>query len=300
MFEHPRIRGEVFVRMPFDGDLQPHDSGWTIKVEPSPSISEQSRLWSPAQRLAYHEIAAGVAYHAVTAIQSNALRKRREALSLEQGVARYFFRQIRNEHNTICITIFAIHFDDPNDDHDPDGGAPAPRPLDPLVLNVSGAGNSYAIDYVEGVLPRPRHTNRIDQFILTYTARDVRTSTHDTIGSARYSLAESFRISDDLVSQNYLLRSHAIVEELFAKHAILRIRQLSYCDTISFIDRTGGADGTISGGIERLGQNPNKDAEITTEAIEATEAQCDFLLPSTASRNLPKLYTQQIYPSGLP
>ena len=84
MFEHPRIRGEVFVRMPFDGDLQPHDSGWTIKVEPSPSISEQSRLWSPAQRLAYHEIAAGVAYHAVTAIQSNALRKRREALSRYQ------------------------------------------------------------------------------------------------------------------------------------------------------------------------------------------------------------------------
>jgi hypothetical protein len=286
--------------MPFDGDLQPQDSGWTIKVEPSPSISEQSRLWSPAQRLAYHEIAASVAFHAVTAIQNNALRRCREALSLEQGVARYFFRQIRNEHNTIRITIFEIHFHDPNDDHDPDGGAPAPRPLDPLVLNVSGAGNRYAIDYVEGVLPPPRHTNRISQFKLTYMACDMRTSTRGTIGSARYSSAELYRFNHDLVSQNYWPRPQAVAAEPFTKHVIWRIRKLSNCDTISIIGRTASPGGTISGGIERLGQNPDKDADITTEAIEAADTQCDFLLPSIAFCNSPKLYTQQIYPSGLP
>ena len=161
--------------MPFDGDLQPHDSGWTIKVEPSPLISEQSQLWSPAQRLAYHDIAAGVAFQAVTAIQNNTLRTRRERLPLPQGVARYFFRQLRNQHNTICITIFEIHFYDPNDDHDPDGGARSLRPLDPLVLNVSGAGKRYSIDYVEGVLPRPPRKDRniLGEFMISHFKSDL-------------------------------------------------------------------------------------------------------------------------------
>jgi hypothetical protein len=79
-----------------------------------------------------------------------------------------------------------------------------------------------------------------------------------------------------------------------------RIRKLSNCDAISIIGRTASPGGTISGGIERLGQNPDKDADITTEAIEAADTQCDFLLPSIAFCNSPKLYTQQIYPSGLP
>src|SRR5882724_6520716 len=108
MICHPRIRGRIRQPMPFDGDLQPHDRGWTIKVEPSPVIARLWRRWSGERRDAYHQLAAWVAYDAITAIQNDRLKTRRKSLRLPEGVVGYLFRQLRREHNTILITIFEV------------------------------------------------------------------------------------------------------------------------------------------------------------------------------------------------
>jgi hypothetical protein len=149
--------------MPFDGDWQPDEQGWTIKVEPSPSILKHWRHWPSARREAYHEIAAGMAFHVVTAIQENDLATRRAGLRLPQGIVRYFLRRLRDERNCICVTIFEIDFYDPDTDpdNDPDGGAKAPAPLEPLVLDITGRGRRYAVIYVEGVFRVPPRSNTI-------------------------------------------------------------------------------------------------------------------------------------------
>jgi hypothetical protein len=124
--------------MPLIGNLQPREDDWTIRVEQSPSLLMQSLLWPTARRRAYHEVAVQVAFYAVTAIQMGALHRRRENLQLLQGDVGFFFRQIRDQHNTVHVTIFALRFNDNGDDHDPKGTRPRPRPFDPLVLNISG------------------------------------------------------------------------------------------------------------------------------------------------------------------
>ncbi len=149
--------------MPFDGDWQPDEQGWTIKVEPSPSILKHWRHWSSAQREAYHEIATGMAFHVVTAIQQDDLVTRRAGLRLPQGVVRYFLRRLRDERNCVCVTIFEIHFCDPDTDpdNDPDGGPKAPSTLEPLVLDITGRGRRYAVIYVEGVFQAPPCSNTL-------------------------------------------------------------------------------------------------------------------------------------------
>jgi hypothetical protein len=284
--------------MPFDGDLQPNDGGWTITVEPSPSISEQSQFWSTAQRLAYHQITASVAFHVVTAIQNNDLRRRREKLLLPQGDAKIFFRLLRDEYNAIRVTIFEVHFRDSDDDHDPDGGAPAPHPLDPLVLNVSGCGNRFSIDYVEGVLPRPPCTNRINRLQLAYTPFSVQVSERGSIESARYYLVELRGITH---SQNsYENWQHAAAKQASSKYASWEIERLFQND--SALSVGCGADPVVASccRMESFAQDSRKSANTITRTIIATDARYSLSLPSLAFHihKSSRIYTHQIHPSG--
>jgi hypothetical protein len=150
--------------MPLDGLMAvPQPNGWTIKVWPTPTILAQARHWSERKRKAFHKLAAAAAYKAIDAIQLNALYQRRAKVNCRGSWARYFFRVDARERRTILVTIYEFHFHDTNPDTDPDprDGNRSLSPVDLLILNVSGSGRRYSIDYVEGVLPRPPTRNLI-------------------------------------------------------------------------------------------------------------------------------------------
>ena len=91
--------------MPLDGAWDPHYNGWTIRVEPSRRVAAQWMGWSEQRRDAYNQLAADVAYDAITAIQGRFLRKRRVPRWRPSAWVFYFFRQHERRARTILITI---------------------------------------------------------------------------------------------------------------------------------------------------------------------------------------------------
>lgn len=287
--------------MPLDGPRAHQPNGWTIKVEPSPFVATQRQQWSQQRRNIYDQIAVEVAYAAITALQKRRLRTCRTSLWHVEGEAFYFFRRDRRAARTILITIFKIDFHTPDCDPDPDPGtgASAPHPLEPLVLDVSGFGRRYSIDYVEGALPLPPRTNRIDRLGFIYTTFNAPVSAHGTVDSAVYCFPPLFGIADKHNFYRGYLRLQAATTRSFAKHSSWKLDELFQHANTPSLGRTAGVV-TIFRGMERFAQNPGNGVDITTEVVGATDAQYCLLSPDIASRNSSKICTQQIYPSGLP
>ena len=282
--------------MSLTGDSRPRADRWTIRVEFSRSLFVQSLFWPTAQRRACHEVAAGVAFHVVTAIQQDALRTRRVKLfPLPQADVSYFFRQFRDEHNTIHVTIFAIFFDDSDDDHDPNGGMPAPHPFDPLVLNISGC--------VKGVLPLSRRTNRRGHMKLIFTPFNVRVTAYDVNGLAGYSLAQLCRAMHIQTRyENFLhaARENASRKATPQKRTSWKMDKLFPSSRSIYIDRASSLIDNISRGMENISIKPFIPANITARIPIYAVPRYGFSLQRLALFNSSTIRTRSIYPSGSP
>jgi hypothetical protein len=284
--------------MPLTGDSRPRADRWTIRVEFSSSLFVQSLFWPTLQQRAWHEVAAGVAFHVVNAIQQGALRRRRVILfPLPQGDVSFFLRQIPDEHNAIRVTIFEIRFNgpDPDEDPDPNGGMPAPHPFDPLVLDISGC--------VKGVLPLSRRTNRRSRLKLVFTPFDVRVTAYGVNGLAGYSVAQlcrTMRIQTDYENFMRAAREKASRKGTPQKRASWKMDKLFPSSKSIYINSALSFIGDISRGTKKLAVNPNIHANITARIPIYADARYGLSLQRLALFNASRIRTRNIYPSGSP
>jgi hypothetical protein len=291
--------------VPLDGDWDPDYNGWTIRVEPSRRIAAQWMGWSEQRRDAYRQLAADVAYDAITAIQGSLLHTRRMPRWHTLAWVFCFFRKHQHRPRTILITIYKIEFHDPDCDPDPDPrpGASAPRPLDPLILEVSGAGRLYTVDRVKsGVLPLlpRRNINRDIRTLYTqYVADNAAAYSCEIVEQLEYRFSKSTETGDNPSFHSDRLRPHADAEEPSPQPSPWEIYKSSQYKATLSIGCAPFPIGMLSG-IELFAQIPLKGAEITDEIIIAADAQYGFSLPTSAFDNPSSIYMRPIRPSGLP
>jgi hypothetical protein len=267
---------------------------WTIKVWATPQLAAERDRWSGQRQTAFHQIAADLAYMGVDAIQARFLRTRRESLWHAEGEVRYFFRRDKHARRTILITIFKIdfHFSDCDP---PKPGASAPRPLDPLVIDVSGSGKRYSIDYVEGVLPRPPRTNRIERLKYIYATDNAHVSVYELASSLGYSYPRVFCVGDDGVHNLGHLHLRKKV-----KRTAWEMSGFSRCPDASSTAGVAGPFGAISDGISRLAITLRNDVDISSTDAGTIDACHGLSLPSRGVRNTSAIQAERARRLELP
>jgi hypothetical protein len=143
--------------MPLDApSREPEPIRWTIRVELTPQLEAQSPHWSRVKREAFHQLATDAAFAVIDDIQSEHLGRRRDKIERDGSQISFFFRVDAREGQTIRVTVYEFDYHGPNAP-EPNGGQSV-MPIESLVLDISGDGIIFGIDYVEGefrVPPKP-------------------------------------------------------------------------------------------------------------------------------------------------
>jgi hypothetical protein len=282
--------------MPFIDKPQPREDDWTIRVELSPALLVESFFWPTARQRACHKIVADVGSLVVNAIQQGALRRRRELLfPLPQGDVSFFLRQIPDKHNTIRVTIFEIFFNNPDDDNDPDGVTPVPRPFAPFVLRISGC--------VKGVLPLSRRTDRRSRLKLIFTPFDVRVTAYGVNDLAGYSLAQlcpTMRIQAHYENFLHAAREKASRKGTPQKRAPWKMDKLFPSSKAIYINSASSLICDISRGMKEIYIKPYIHASITARIPIYADPRYGLPLQRLALFNSSRIRTRNIYPSGSP